>query len=132
MYYKDLLTKDLDDPADQFAWLDSQLSAAALNHEKVGNGLDMCGLNRCRDSFKRKVKTYRIMFTHFGIHRDLRTLKYPFVKMTIEMFEMQLKCPSWAQHSSSEMEFSLSTVTGFDNRPCSFWLYHSASCALDV
>lgn len=35
MYYKDLLTKDLDDPADQFVWLEAQLTSAALNNEKV-------------------------------------------------------------------------------------------------
>ena len=29
------MTKDLDDPADHFAWLDAQLSAAATNNEKV-------------------------------------------------------------------------------------------------
>ena len=39
MYYKDLSTKDLDDPADQFAWLDSQLSTAARNNEKVSSGV---------------------------------------------------------------------------------------------
>lgn len=35
MYYKDLLTKDLDDPADQFAWLEAQLTSAASKKEKV-------------------------------------------------------------------------------------------------
>ena len=35
MYYKDLLTKDLDDPADQFSWLEAQLTSAASNNEKV-------------------------------------------------------------------------------------------------
>ena len=35
MYYKDTLTRDLDDPADQFAWLEAQLVAAATKKEKV-------------------------------------------------------------------------------------------------
>lgn len=34
-YYNDNVTKDLDDPADQFAWLDDQLSGAASRSEKV-------------------------------------------------------------------------------------------------
>ena len=45
MYYKDLLTKDLEDPADQFAWLDGQLSNAASNNEKVSRvfTISRCG-----------------------------------------------------------------------------------------
>ena len=38
MYYKDPLTKYLEDPADQLAWLDDQLTAAASNNEKVSSG----------------------------------------------------------------------------------------------
>ena len=42
MYYtKDTLTVGLEDPADQFAWLDSVLRNATANHEKVCD--DICG-----------------------------------------------------------------------------------------
>jgi hypothetical protein len=38
MYYtKDTLTVDLEDPAGQFAWLDSVLANASANNEKVRN-----------------------------------------------------------------------------------------------
>ena len=45
MYYKDPLTEHLEDPADQLAWLDDQLTAAASNNEKVSSG-SLCGVDR--------------------------------------------------------------------------------------
>ena len=35
LYYYDIKTKTLDDPADQFAWLDEELSLATSKGEKV-------------------------------------------------------------------------------------------------
>lgn len=69
LYYYDLETKTLDDPADQFAWLDDQLSLATSRGEKV------IITGHVPPGFS-PLDGYRQMYPHFNKKFILTVLRY--------------------------------------------------------